>query len=516
MSSYYPDSASWLALAETLKPSLYKSEVSPRSVIAVEKDADAFQGWRVTVAGEPSEAGNHLWQRCDSQAWDFGSYCVGYLRFDLEIDGIVDCPLRLEIKLAETPAELGEDFSEYQGSLGRGWLQEEILVLDEPGGTIRLPRRYAFRYVKITALYNADGYSFRLKNPVCETVTSADSSCLAPLPDTVSPLLRQIDQVSTNTLKNCMQTVFEDGPKRDRRLWLGDFRLQALANYHTFRNYALCRRCLYLFAGLADERGLVPSCLYERPQRGKSEIYDYTALFVPTLLEYADASGDWQTAAELWPVAQRQLEIALEEVDNDGLFRDRRHWWLFIDWASTLDKQAAEQGVVIFSLRQAVILAHKLGDDGAAERWREQADKMAATALTQLWDNDRRLFVSGASRQISWASQIWLILAGVLTPEQAVQTLQTVMNDPDAVRPAGPYLYHYAVDALLSVGLKNEAEALLAEYWGAMVRLGADNFWEVFDPADPYLSPYQSHIMNSYCHAWSCTPTYFLRRDLVS
>lgn len=29
---------------------------------------------------------------------------------------------------------------------------------------------------------------------------------------------------------DCMQSVFEDGPKRDRRLWLGDLRLQALAS----------------------------------------------------------------------------------------------------------------------------------------------------------------------------------------------------------------------------------------------------------------------------------------------
>ena len=24
-------------------------------------------------------------------------------------------------------------------------------------------------------------------------------------------------------------------------------------------------------------------------------------------------------------------------------------------------------------------------------------------------------------------------------------------------------------------------------------------------------SPYGSHLMNSYCHAWSCTPAYLLR-----
>jgi hypothetical protein len=46
-----------------------------------------------------------------------------------------------------------------------------------------------------------------------------------------------------------------------------------------------------------------------------------------------------------------------------------------------------------------------------------------------------------------------------------------------------------------------------------MVRKGADTFWEVYRPGDDRLSPYKSHLMNSYCHAWSCTPAYFLRRE---
>jgi len=36
---------------------------------------------------------------------------------------------------------------------------------------------------------------------------------------------------------------------------------------------------------------------------------------------------------------------------------------------------------------------------------------------------------------------------------------------------------------------------------------------EVYVPGDDFLSPYKSHLMNSYCHAWSCTPTYLLRKD---
>ena len=54
-----------------------------------------------------------------------------------------------------------------------------------------------------------------------------------------------------------MQTVFEDGPKRDRRLWMGDLRIQALTNYQTYKKSSLVKACLYLFAALPMEDGKV-------------------------------------------------------------------------------------------------------------------------------------------------------------------------------------------------------------------------------------------------------------------
>ena len=45
-----------------------------------------------------------------------------------------------------------------------------------------------------------------------------------------------------------------------------------------------------------------------------------------------------------------------------------------------------------------------------------------------------------------------------------------------------------------------------------MVKLGADTFWELYNPANPDESPYGGTIVNSYCHAWSCAPAYFLRK----
>ena len=47
---------------------------------------------------------------------------------------------------------------------------------------------------------------------------------------------------------------------------------------------------------------------------------------------------------------------------------------------------------------------------------------------------------------------------------------------------------------------------------GSMLRAGADTFFEAWDPKDPKASPYGGAIVNSCCHAWSCTPAYILAR----
>jgi len=44
------------------------------------------------------------------------------------------------------------------------------------------------------------------------------------------------------------------------------------------------------------------------------------------------------------------------------------------------------------------------------------------------------------------------------------------------------------------------------------VRKGADTYWEAYDPKDDCISPYRFHPLNSSCHAWGCTPVYFIHQ----
>ena len=142
-------------------------------------------------------------------------------------------------------------------------------------------------------------------------------------------------------------------------------------------------------------------------------------------------------------------------------------------------------------------------------------ERMVAAARKHYWDASRRVFVSGPNRQVSWGSQAWMAISGVSSRRESADAMRTAVADPNAVRPVTPYLYHYVVEGMLAGGLKKEARALLESYWGGMIAAGADTFWEIYDPAQPLRSPYGDIHINSYCHAWSCTPAHLLRSGLL-
>ena len=121
------------------------------------------------------------------------------------------------------------------------------------------------------------------------------------------------------------------------------------------------------------------------------------------------------------------------------------------------------------------------------------------------------MFVCEKDGQASYLGQAWIVLGGLAEGKQMARCMKTVLSDAKAVRPVSPYGHHYFTEALYVAGLPREAFAHMKSYWGRMVDLGADTFWEVFVPEDERASPYRTPLLNSYCHAWSCAPAYFLR-----
>lgn len=507
----------WLAIAEKSKPVLTEKIVYPVSVVELVKDTGSFQGWRVKPVASADSLYKTSFKKIKDVIVDFGNHYTGYLSFKIGLSSSTpDGPIRFKLTYAEVPAELAQPFDPYPGGVSRAWLQDEIITIMEPYGEIKLDRRVAGRYLRIELLGSSPYFDFTISNLQIKTLTSA-SRIPEPIASSADQIIKDIDKVGLNTLKECMQTVYEDGPKRDRRLWIGDLYLESFANASSFKNFNLTKRCLYLLAGLSDDRGFLHGTVFETPEphpQAKQFLMDYALLYNVALKEYLAATKDTTTALDLWPVAKRQLDIISDYLLPDGLINYEKantEWWLFFDWKDGLNRAASIQGLSIYALRETYELAKTLNKQEELKEVPALIKKMTAASRT-LYNKKTSLFESGKDKQVSYASQIWMVLGGVLSKDESRKTLNALLNTKDAIRPGGPYLYHYFIQALINSEMKVEAKKYLVDYWGGMVKKGADTFWEVYDPANELLSPYNFYPVNSYCHAWSCTALYFIRK----
>ena len=447
----------------------------------------------------------------DSITVDLGNHYVGYFSFKMWFaEEYVDAPITLRVRFFETKMEMDYDYSSYGGWLCESWIQEDTVKIDFPG-VFTLPRRYAARYIKLEVVHTPR--RFTLSDFEFEAQTGADVSNLLPY-HSDDKELAEIDRVAVNTLKNCMQRVFEDGPKRDRRLWIGDLRLEALANYYTFGDTSLVKRCLYLFAAAQRNRlGFLPGFVYENPiyYEGGWCIVDYSMMYVNTLCDYYRHIGDRATFDELYPLVRDIMDSANNQLDSEGILIVPEDD-MFIDWCAGLKKQTAHFGVYLYTLDNLSETLASMGHSDA-EVYCARLKEGRANALKTLYSAEKGAFVNARDEwQYSVHANAWMVLGGVIDGADAARVMSDVVASADSVKPFTPYMHHYTVEALFKAGLNTDAVKYIRNIWGGMVKLGTDTFFEAYVPNDPSFSPYDDNKVNSMCHAWSCTATYFLRK----
>lgn len=504
----------YIEMAEKNTPPMFYETVASSRAVTIQEAPDTHLGFVALPAGDIPR----VVETGDSFVIDFGRHCVGRLSFTVADNGrYLDAPVRLRLRFGETPYELGRDHASFHGSLCTSWLAEEIINVDQIGVT-ELPRRYAFRYLEITVV--ATWRPTRLFDFSVRCETGADVSRLIPLPMGTDPELVAIDRVAANTLRDCMQSAYEDGPKRDRRLWSGDLRLQALTDQVLFQNDMLARRCLYLFAACVRTEKYLPGCLYQYPEvtfDNGMEIPDYSMLYCTSIADYYAHTSDLETVRDLFPVIENEMRIAIDTRDENGIATLPEDGWPgFIDWAAGLEHITAVHGVFLYGLSRVIPLARALGKDALADQWQGVLDRSTAAAEKHLYNPQKGAFINTYDKnQYSVQSQVWAVLGGMIGGEAGKKCLLDSLAAPDSIKPVTPYMHHYLVEAMLSLGLRDEALAHIKDYWGAMVREGADTFWEVFVKGNPEISPYNDPLMHSFCHAWSCSPSYFIRKYFV-
>lgn len=502
----------FLEKAQALTPRLLHKEVNYLGLGELVEDEARLEGWAVRPVATILE--EQEYKKDDTFIIDFGDHYIG--RFSIDIDSVgspMDSPLYIRLRFAEVAAELSHQSEEYDGWLAKGWIQEEFVHLDELPAVLTLPRRYAFRYVEIKVLDTSPKWSAVFSNPRIVTESSVDIASVTR-PEFKDHALQRIYEVGLKTLQDCMTDVFEDGPKRDRRLWLGDLRLQALANYASFQNMDLVKRCLYLFAAMPTVDGRISANVFTRPRPIADDtfLFDYSVFFISVLHDFLQQNFEKELLVELYPIAKNQMDISLGYVQENGKVLADENYPVFVDWSHEFDKTTCLQAIMIYTLKQFIALTEFMGED--SQSYRSLLEKLQEYARETLFDNDRNLFKT-ENGEYNIASQVWMVLADIFSKEENQRIMMTTMQELFPVKNiATPYMYHHVAEALFVSGLTIEATEFMKRYWGRMIELGADTFWEAFDPDQPDYSPYGSPIISSYCHAWSCTPIYLISKYL--
>lgn len=507
-----------LDIAERNIPDLIKTKITPTSIVDIVEDDNSINGYKSLVSDKDiKKLSTYTLGRNDKIVLDLGDHYVG--KFNIDIDSVgspMDAPLYMHIKFAEVPAEIVADSNEYDGWLSKSWIQEEFVHLDVLPATLEMPRRYSCRYIELEIIDTSPKWKASFSNPsfIAESSVSINQLPQVSIPDTE---LRSIYNVSVKTLQDCMQTVFEDGPKRDRRLWIGDLRLQALANYYTFDDLSLTKRCMYLFGGMTTSEGKIPANVFTSPSLIPDDtfLFDYSLFFATILFDYVEHTKDYDVLYDLYPVAKKQIELALEQVDEQGRLVLSEDYPVFIDWSNEFDKSTAGQAVFVYTMKRFIKLA-ELNGDSEVDDYKSILLKMENFSKTTLFDEQKNQFIIENTGEINVASQVWMVLAEIFDSETNKKVMQETINTQFPITGiATPYMYHHTVEALFISNLKDEGIELMKNYWGKMIDMGADTFWEAFKPEDPNFSPYGSPIINSYCHAWSCTPAYLIRKYCI-
>ena len=451
----------------------------------------------------------HTLKSNDNFIIDLGNYFVGYFSFKLAKKSVyLDAPVRLKIRFCERKSEIADDYTVCAGNICSSWLQEEIITVDKEG-LISLPRRYACRYIFISVL--ASPQIFNLSDFKFKAVSAVKNDMLTDI-NTDDKQLIEIDKISTNTLKNCMQSFFEDGPKRDRRLWIGDLRLEALTNYYTFKNNSLVKKCLLYFAASdCDSDGFLPPSVFIDSEITSTnwQLIDYALLYVCCVCDYLDCTADAQTVKLLYDLCENQLKSALERLDFKTNNQEKAH----IDWCPQLKKNISLYGICLYTLQKFIKLTETLGYKEKVSHLNEEIKYLRQQCFLHFFDKNTGMFLSELDeKQKSIHSQIWMILGDVGTENIQKNILLNIKESDFDKQPLTPYMYHYVAEAYDKLCLKDECIDYIKEKWGQIKNV--DTYPEVFSLSDPDFSPYNDRKLNSMCHAWSCTPSYFIRKYL--
>lgn len=388
---------------------------------------------------------------------DFGRETIGYLRMKIKSEKSVS--LRIHY---------GETLNEAMGEASRDTLQNRMLNEEYRlfGGVheFEARTRVGFRYARVE-IFDAEALveasDFSLRTQLYPVARRGYFEC-----DNTE--LNKLWEMGERTLVYCMHEWYIDAPKRDRFLWAGDARMEALINYYTFFDTELFEFSWEAFAKCRFADGGIPSVYGQ----GASMLWDYVAMYIIAFYDYYMFTGNSDFAVKHIDTITKATDYLTSLTDESGLINIPENplgkkWMVVLSAKTGYDPFLNE--LYVRCLQTARIFSKIAGADEKSKEY----EKQYAGSFKAL-------------KELNYEDKMFEMYDD--TPNC---TIHYELAEIDAV--------HGRIDKILD---------RIYKYWIPMIESGADCTYEGMYgdivPVNVKTDVKPDYI--SYCHAWSGSP----------
>ena len=246
--------------------------------------------------------------------------------------------------------------------------------------------------------------------------------------DCSDPLLTKIWYTGAYTAHLCMQEDIWDAPKRDRARWIGDMHVSGEVINDAFGDKFLMEQTLDRLR--ADAQHGRPDT--DPPNDHVNGIPGYSCAWVCTLADFHRHAGDYAFLNTQHDRLLSLLQYMQGELDDRGVFVDKRGKWPFVDWSPDFDGNhppalATTHLFYIKAAHEAAFLLREMGDTANADKYAAWADALTDAARQFLPDAATSTYGSRLQENAM------AVYSGAATPAQVTAIAQNILTpDSDA------------------------------------------------------------------------------------
>lgn len=368
----------------------------------------------------------------------------------------------------------------------------------------------AFRYIEIITECKAFN-----ENCIYVVERHYPFQAIRHIKDDCTPLIKDIWNMCTRTIKCGTQEVFVDCPTREKGQYLGDLLIVGISHIYLTGDGAMYKKALYDFAASTKiDIGMMAVSTAGVMQ----EIADYSLLYPLQLYYYYRLTDDKSTLKELYVYAKNIVAYFSKYSRGDGLLENVTSKWNMVDWPENLrDNYDFDLTKPVGLGCHNVINAYYYGAnlylskiEEALGYKTETKQHMAAfknAFIKAFYDTNKKIFVDSEVSEHASIHSNALPLYFSMQPQESNKTIAGLIREKGLC--CGVYMAFFVLKGLAHIKEYELEYDLLTNQgihsWANMLKEGATTCFEAWGKEQKWNT--------SLCHPWACTPIIVLTED---